>query len=319
MDVRKDLLKQLPQWCDSVPFQIKGSAVKEAHSAFFKAKGRPHFRRAKELEQSCFIPESAIKPAGIYPRVSGKGLRWHERLPDCPKNSRLVWRFGKWFLAVPHIAKLRKSENQGSVVALDPGIRSFLTFYSPDYSGHLGKGDFSRIQRLCHHLDKLISKRDRCKLKQKRRSLTTAAIRMRGKIKNLINELHFKTAKFLTDNFDVILLPKFETQQMVTRAGRKIGKRSVRMMLSFSHFRFKQLLKWKAGLTGKTVVDCNEAYTSKTHPETGRVVNIGSAKWIRLTNGLRADRDIVGARNILLRALVDPTIGGNFTYAVNNC
>ena len=56
---------------------------------------------------------------------------------------------------------------------------------------------------------------------------------------------------------------------------------------------------------GKRVVDVNEAYTSKTHPETGEIKNMGGAKKIRLLSGEWINRDLVGARNILLRALVD--------------
>jgi putative transposase len=47
MDIKKDLLKILPEWCRDVPFQIKGIAVKEAHQAFFKANGKPEFRAKK--------------------------------------------------------------------------------------------------------------------------------------------------------------------------------------------------------------------------------------------------------------------------------
>lgn len=134
---------------------------------------------------------------------------------------------------------------------------------------------------------------------------------MRFKINNLIIELHHKTAKFLTDNFDVILLPTFETKQMANKAVRKIRKKSVRSLLTFAHYRFKLFLKWKAFQSGKQVIDCCEAYTSKTHPQTGDVKNIGSAKWIKLLDGSRADRDVVGARNILIRALVDPPMSNH--------
>ena len=275
MDIKKDLLKHLPVWCDPVPFQIKGIAIKEAHSAFFKAKGYPKFRSRKNSEQSCFIPKTAIKQGGIYPRISGLSLYYQENLPQDIKDSRLIWRFEKWWIAIPHKAHTFRAENQGRVCSLDPGVRSFITFYSSNFCGNIGKGDFSRIQRLCAHLDTLISKRDKCKNKQKRRSLTKASRQMHGKIKHLISELHFKTAKFLTDNFDLILLPTFETKQMSSKAKRKIRKKTVRSMLTFSHFKFKQVLKWKACQTGKTVVDCSEAYTSKTHPQTGEIKNIG--------------------------------------------
>ena len=109
----------------------------------------------------------------------------------------------------------------------------------------------------------------------------------------------------------------FETKSMAKKAGRRIRKKTVRSMLTFAHYKFKQFLKWKAFSTGKIVIDCNEAYTSKTHPESGKICNIGSARWIKLQNGSVVDRDIVGARNIMLRALVDSPMGYKF-HAVDN-
>ena len=95
MDIKKDMLKQLPKWCKYIPFQIKGIAVKEACDAFWKANGKPHFRSRKKSEQSCFIPKSAISKKGIYPRISGKGLYFQESIPENYKDSRLIWKFEK--------------------------------------------------------------------------------------------------------------------------------------------------------------------------------------------------------------------------------
>ncbi len=105
MFIKKDLLKQLPKWCDDVPFLIKGNAVKEAHQAYWKAKGHPKFRSRKNPTQSCYIPKSAIKASGIYPRVSGKDLSKAESIPEVPMDSRLVYQYGEWFLSVPHKVK----------------------------------------------------------------------------------------------------------------------------------------------------------------------------------------------------------------------
>ncbi|MEN9847811.1 MAG: hypothetical protein RL368_551 [Pseudomonadota bacterium] len=132
-----------------------------------------------------------------------------------------------------------------------------------------------------------------------------AGLRMRQNVQNLIDELHHKIALFLVKNFGCILLPTFETSQMVGKANRKIQSKTVRNMLSFAHYRFKQFLKNKAFEFGKTVLDVCETYTSKTHPETGEIKQIGGAKRIRLLSGEWVNRDIAGARNILLRALVD--------------
>ena len=49
---------------------------------------------------------------------------------------------------------------------------------------------------------------------------------------------------------------------------------------------------------GKYVIDCDEAYTSKTDSRTGEMVDIKGSKTI---NGL--DRDVNGARGIFLRSM----------------
>ncbi len=133
-----------------------------------------------------------------------------------------------------------------------------------------------------------------------------AARRMVIKIQNLINELHHKTSRFLVDNFDVIILPTFETSQMSKKGNRKIRSKTVRNMLTFAHYRFKEFLKHKACITGKTVVDVCEAYTSKTVSWTGELINIGGSRIIKSkVDGFVMDRDINGARGIFLRALGD--------------
>lgn len=149
--------------------------------------------------------------------------------------------------------------------------------------GWLGEGANIRIQKLCFKLDELISKISKASGKQKKR-FKLAASRLRGKIKNLVEELHKKTARFLVDDFDVILLPTFETSQIARKAKRRIKSKSVRQMLTLSHYRFKQFIKHKADEHQKMLVDVNEAYTSKTVSWTGEVVkNLGGSKTIKVT------------------------------------
>ena len=121
-----------------------------------------------------------------------------------------------------------------------------------------------------------------------------------------IDELHHKIARFLVDNFDIILLPTFETSPMSIKKSRKIRAKSVRQMLTLSHYRFKQFLKHKAFEARKTVLDVNEAYTSKTISSTGEIIhNLGGRKTIKDNSGFVMDRDLNGGRGIFLRSLVD--------------
>ncbi|EGJ30667.1 MULTISPECIES: RNA-guided endonuclease TnpB family protein [Moorena] len=311
--IKTGILNDLPEWCKEVPYQIKSIAIKDACTAVREAKKkykktfqiqRVRFRSRKNPIQSCYIPKSAVSTLGIYHTKLGE-IGYTESLPDQVCDSRLTSNNGNYYLVVPYKETKKKTENQGRVVALDPGVRTFITFFSETSVGKIGNGDFSRIQRLCQHLDNLLSKISKSSGGQKRR-MRKAARRMIVKVQNLINELHHKTARFLVDNFDVILLPTFETSQMSKRKNRKIRSKTVRNMLSFAHYRFQEFLKHKAIEAGKIVVDVCEAYTSKTVSWTGELVNIGGGRIIRSkVDGRSMDRDINGARGIFLRALVD--------------
>lgn len=210
------------------------------------------------------------------------------------------------------------TDNQGRVVALDPGVRTFLSGYAEDLAFKLGVGAFSRIARLCAHMDDLIARMSKAG-RSKRRRMKRALSRMRWKVWDLIDELQFKSTRFLLDRFDVILLPTFEVSGMVGKAGRTLRAKSVRSMLSLSHFRFKQRLKSAARQTGKVVLEVCEAYTSKTASWTGEIKAIGGAKIIR-SGGVAVDRDLNGARGIFLRALGDtPSLrnqGANAAFVV---
>ncbi|NEO37185.1 MAG: transposase [Moorea sp. SIOASIH] len=311
--IKTGILNDLPEWCKAVPYQIKSIAIKDACTAVREAKkkyqktsqiNRVRFRSRKNPVQSCYIPKSAVSSKGVYHTKLGE-ITFAETLPENICDCRLTSSNGNCYLVVPHEATNVKAENQGRVVALDPGVRTFLTFFSETSVGKIGDGDFSRIQRLCSDLDSLMSRTSKAKKGQKRR-MRKAARRMIIKIQNLINELHHKAARFLVDNFDVILLPTFETSQMSRKNNRKIRSKTVRNMLSFAHYRFKEFLKHKAQETGKIVVDVCEAYTSKTVSWTGELVNIGGSKIIKSkVDGRSMDRDINGARGIFLRALGD--------------
>ena len=130
--------------------------------------------------------------------------------------------------------------------------------------------------------------------------------RIRQKIRNLVDEVHKKLTKWLVSNYEMILLPQFETSQMVTRAKRRIGSKTARQMLTWSHYRFQQrLLNKTREYRGSQVIVCDEAYTSKTCGHCGKLhEKLGGNKTFKCPYcDIRMDRDMNGARNILLRYL----------------
>lgn len=333
--IKTEIIHAVPERLKDAPYQVKSIGVRDACRAMSAVKrrnralgpglpaGQYHqlrFRSRKAPRQGCFIPASAITESGAYYTILGK-LRMSERLPGDCGDSRLTRHNGQYHLVVTMPAQRRVSETQARVVALDPGIRSFLTWFSETDAGHIATGAFGRIQRLCAHLDALLS---RAKLERRRlakRKKYQAASRMRVRIINLVDELHHQAARWLVDHFDVILLPTFETSDMARRNARKLRSKSVRSLLTYAHYRFQRFLAWKAWQSGKDVLLVNEAYTSKTCSWSGEIIpNLGGRRVIAGSDGLLVDRDINGARGIFLRALGDtPALRDSAQEYIGNC
>ena len=318
-----DLLKTLPEWTAKCPRHIRVGAVADAQKAVtaarrkWKETGEPQrvkFRSRRNNTRSFYLCAQFIRRTGFYVRLLGD-IKLAESLPAKPqgkgkkadrdhenevKDSRVVVENGRWHMNVSYIEKTKSRDPSGDIVALDPGVRTFMTLFSEKAFGWLGHHAINRIQRLCQHTDNLYARATQVP-RPLRRILRKCAQKIQTQIHNLIEELHKKVAHFLVTHFDIILLPTFETSQMTRRGVRKIRKKSVRQMLTLSHYTFKMFLKHKAKDYGVVVVDADEAYTSKTISWTGELVEkLGGAKVISDAEGNRMDRDLNGARGIFI-------------------
>ena len=319
------IFDELPDWHVETPRQIKVGAVMDAcqavRNAKIKCKETGEVQkvkyRSKKRRQTLYLRADSLKENGFYVRFLGD-MQMAEPLPAKPqgsgkvserntdaevKDSQLILENGRYFLCVPYVEKKKPRKPMGRIVALDPGVRDFMTFFSEESFGWLGRQCINRIQRLCQHCDNLLSRATQ-EQRPLRRAFRKAANRIKVKIRNLIDELHKKVAHFLVTHFDIILLPTFESKQMTKRGARKLRRKSVRQMLTLSHYKFKAFLKQKALEYGVRVIDVCEAYTSKTVSWTGELItNLGGSKVIKSSEGHRMDRDLNGARGIFIKTV----------------
>ena len=303
------LQSDLPQWVKEAPCHIKQNAVMEAWSAFRQSK-EAKFRSVRDKSHTLQFNNCNFSQGRWYPRLT-KGLSFtaSEAVPQkCAYGTELMRVKDRWYAIFPEPVNEQCSLAKG-VIALDPGVRTFLTGFDGDSFIEFGAGDFGRITRLCQYLDNLSSRMSKVNAKRRRR-MRMAAFRLRQKIRDLMDECHRQVVSFLTDNYQLIFLPTFESADMVAKAKRKIGSKTARAMLTWAHYRFKQFLKFQAKKKNVVVVDVSEAYTSKTCTKCGHIhTKLGGAKVFRCPKcNHRLPRDWQGALGILLRALRDTAI-----------
>jgi putative transposase len=329
--VNRDAIPTNKRYLLDTPKHVRDGAIADIvnsyKSNFAKKKINPNhkfdikFRSKKEI-QAITIPHDAAQTekAGdygclkMYPTYLKNRIKYLVRERDRKHNNKMVPsinytsklvldKLDRIYLCVPMHEPA--CENQASKAiadehwaSIDLGVRTFATVYStkPGQAFKLADKDISRITRLCQHLDKLYKKQSTPQVKKAR---TRAHLR----IKHLVDEVHWKIIWFLCTNFKHIILSPFNTSKMVKKGARKINKKVVRSMLTWSHYRFRQRLLSRSAQLGVEVNVMGEEYTTKTctncfhqHP------NIGGNKKFKCANcHVTVDRDVVGSRNIFLK------------------
>lgn len=216
------------------------------------------------------------------------------------KEIKLVrTRLGAYYAVVPFETKIMNPPNNTNICALDPGVRTFQTIYGTDGEVHHVGTSFEKCMKDLKKADYLTNLSTRLK-SRKRRNCIYRKRRCFERVRNRIRDLHHKVSKWLTDHYRIIILPEFKSSNMYKNLCSKV----CRSMATWSHYKFQQKLLEQAHRKGVKVLIANESYTSKTCGVCGELNNIGSSKTFNCKScGIMMDRDVNGARNILLRAL----------------
>ena len=315
----------IPDWVRVLPGHQAQEACDEAFDAYRQGKrngGAARFKSCRARSQTIQFKPGNYKRGTWYPKTT-KGLTFKASAPmptECIYGTELVLSRGKWFACIPVRVEETSTSNSG-VIALDPGNRAFFTGYDGQNVLEIGQGDIGRINRLCSHLDNLLSRATLSPSKRQRYKMRKAANRMRERISCLVKDLHNKVASLIVRNYKAIFLPTYQTSQMVVKLARKINRKSVRNMLTWSHAKFASHLEQMARRNGVLVIRCNESYTSKTCTNCGHIHRkLGGSKLFNCPScGIRIPRDFNGARNIMLRALQATafTITGDAVLTLN--
>jgi len=315
-NMRTNSKYDIPDWCEhTISPRIITGAIQDCCKSWKTSFSHKNlklintfdlkYKSKKDLSQSFFLEKSCFTNKGILPtfklgKIKGVYKRRKINLEDIKidHDCRLTCQNNKYYIHIP--TDVFQDENQvfGSIISLDSGVRTFQTGYSIDnHTVELGVNCIDEFKTNLKNIDSCISFASNCGKKRKR-LLFNKVKRINLKIRNKIDDLHWKTIKYLTSNYEYVIISDFQTQQLLKT---KLNSKSKRMLCILRHYNFKQRLKYKSQITGTKVHFVDESYTSKTCCSCGVLNhNLGSNKTFKCGDcGLKIDRDINGARNIL--------------------
>ncbi|KAK9319446.1 hypothetical protein V1517DRAFT_332509, partial [Lipomyces orientalis] len=171
--INREAIKTLKRpWLEDTPYDIRDAAMDDLLKAFHSGLARyksdkKNFKIRYRSGKKCF-QESIVIHSKHWAHGSGKyaflrHMKSAEKLPEkLSSDSRLVMErsTGHFYLCLPGpLEMVEGPTGVPRVISLDPGVRSFMTGYTPDGEVvELGKGDIGHIYRLCHRMDDLQSR-----------------------------------------------------------------------------------------------------------------------------------------------------------------
>ena len=306
-------------WMKEIPLDTREYGMRKALDAYktslalLKQGKIKHFKLSylsrKYNTQVCYVDKRALNNGLLFPQKLKENAKLFAK-----KDKRFLKKSlgtfpiirendGKYYACVLINKIVRKFEKENTICALDPGVRTFQTLYSEKEIIEFGYKTQNQIRKLYNKIDNYTSKITKKKSHVKH-TMKRKCAKWRTKIQHIIRDLHWKVCNYLTNEYDVILLPVFKTQEMTSKDNKKIKKCTRREMLQMSHYKFKEKLKYKCKIRNKTVIICKENYTTKTCGSCGKINNnLGGQKIFKCDCGIKVDRDVNGSRNILIRSL----------------
>ena len=276
--------------------------IKKSQDEIEKAKKKISDKKKVSETKKCVRLTKKDNGIFIYKDILGSKIKVSKRelkkdiliKYDC----RLQIKYNKWYLVVPCDSKNEEIKNREDICSLDPGVRSFQTIYSESKVVQV-KINKELVNKLKNKLDNMASLRDKKLIKKSSYKKRERSIY--NKFGNLIDEMHHKTINYITKNYNTIIIPPFESQDMVSN---NKNRRLNRSLLELKHYMFKSRLESKCKLRGCSMIVNTEEYTSKTCGNCGSINNVGSNDIFTCSKcNLIIDRDVNGARNIYIKTI----------------
>lgn len=291
------IIKQLTSNIKSAISNLINSNIKRFRIKFWK-NNRPS--KTIEIEKQ-YILQNKICPK-ILDDIKYEYNKTSYELPKINSNVKINYNsiLDEYSLIIPFKNKPKLSfENKNKIISLDPGLRTFLTGVSENASYDICPGVNKKLRKYIKRNNKIqFNENISQKIKKKNEKM------INKKIWNLTEDLHWKSIKFLTDNFSTILLGDMSAKSIVQKKKSVLSKESKVACLRTRYYEFRNRLEYKCNLTKTNYKKINEQYTSKICSICGNYNEKFKDEKIYFCYKCNTsiDRDINGARNIMIRS-----------------
>jgi transposase len=204
----------------------------------------------------------------------------------------------KYIIITPKKINKENYVEQYHKCGIDIGVRTFLTTYSRSDSNEIGTNTYKTIDMANKRLDNIRKSKDEKIITDKK--FTNLYNKYSSKLKNKINDLHFKSANFLLSRYRKLYIGKVSTKKMVSNLDGNLKEITKRRLMALSHYRFRIKLKQMSVKFGCKIFETDEYLTSKTCSRCKFINdNLKGNKNYDCPNcKLRIDRDINASINI---------------------
>lgn len=270
-------------------------------------------RRTKKQDRQILHFEDTSLPAYLknLEMVYRHGRKLVKRNPTLTSGCEIIHDKldDKYYITIPekYDPTPLTDENQvrlnEKTIVFDEGIRAFLSGYVPDTCTVEFGADPYRLLRILAKSDKIKSRISGLKDQALIAKLWKKIRVLNRRLKAKITDLHWKICRFISLNFSTVIIPKFPVKEIAKALG--LNHQSKRLLYLFSHYAFKQKLAFKGRENGFQTFLVNEDWTSQTCGKCQSLHKTKSKTYVCPRCGVTIDRDLNGARNILLKFLTE--------------
>ena len=263
---------------------VKGNITKlfKGQITEFTFKHRKHNRKYHSIT----IESHYTTADGFYPSIMGKiktnesGFDWQNVMHDY----KLCYdKYTKeYFVQVPKYVFPKEIDyDRKPFAVMDPGERKFQMLYGLDHIIKFGENMRKIIKKKLKKIDKLKEKLNQKGKWKKNKKLNKKTRRRKYRYKRVIyrihktldglqRELHYKTANYLCQNYDRIMVTDFSSKKVSKKNG-PLDAMTKRVLGKLSHYQFRQRLQDKCQEYGCQYLEVSEHYTSKTCSNCGNI------------------------------------------------